>query len=91
MDYKRRISEIIGRADQIGVPLDDLCRAAEVHKSTFYRWRQEDANPRMRSMFAALDKMDAELTGREAAIVRSIADHNPAAIERAAQQEGAQP
>lgn len=72
-----------GRAKTIGVPIRDICAEAEVNVSTFYRWKQDDANPRMRSMFRALERMEAALTRRESAVVKSIAERTPAVVERA--------
>jgi len=72
MDYKCRIESIIQRANRIGLPLQDLCAEVQVNKSTFYRWQQEDANPRMRSMFQALDAMEESLTKREHALVQQL-------------------
>lgn len=72
MDYKCRINRIIERAKLIGEPLRDVCAAAELNISTFYRWQQDDANPRIRSMFQALDAMEAHLTKREQALVAQL-------------------
>lgn len=59
------------------VPLGDLCRSNGVNPSTFYRWGQPDANPRLRTMFTALDGMEAELAVREAALVEDIRRGEP--------------
>lgn len=72
MDYKCRINRIIERAKLIGEPLRDVCAAAELNISTFYRWQQDDANPRIRSMFQALDAMEAYLTEREQKLVAQL-------------------
>lgn len=72
MDYKCRINRIIERAKLISEPLRDVCAVAEVSVSTFYRWQQDDANPRLRTMLRALDAMDAHLTEREQALVKQL-------------------
>lgn len=77
MEYKSLINEIIRRAEAIRLPLEELCAGAGVNKSTFYRWRQPEANPRMRSMMRALDAMEAELGRREGEIVEAIAGRRP--------------
>jgi DNA-binding phage protein len=72
MDFKCRINTIVKRAKLIGQPLRDVCAAAEVNISTFYRWQQDDANPRLRSMIRALDAMEAHLDQREQALVQQL-------------------
>jgi hypothetical protein len=82
MDYKARINAIRRRAERISAPLRDLCAAADLNISTFHRWQQEDANPRLRSMSRALDAMEAELQRREDRLVAEISggrDGPPAA------------
>lgn len=72
MDYKCRINRIIERAKRIGEPLRDVCAVASVSVSTFYRWQQDDANPRLRSMTHALDAMESHLTAREQLLVEQL-------------------
>lgn len=72
MDYKCRIESIVQRAARIGLPLQDLCAEVRVNKSTFYRWQQDDANPRYRSMLEALDAMEAHLTICERKLVEQL-------------------
>lgn len=79
MDYKCRINGLIQRAGRIGLPIRDLCAAAGLNKSTLYRWQQDDANPRLRSMTQALDAMEAALAAREQKIVSELAREGRAA------------
>lgn len=72
MDYKCRINRIIERAKLINEPLRDVCAAADVSVSTVYRWQQDDANPRLRSMMQSLDAMEAHLTTREQKLVEQL-------------------
>jgi hypothetical protein len=72
MDYKRRINRIIERAKLIGEPLRDVCARADVNISTFYRWQQDDANPRLRSMTNALEAMENHLTERELKLIDKL-------------------
>jgi DNA-binding phage protein len=72
MDYKRRINQIIERARRLRMPIKDVAAAGGVSKSTFYRWEQPDANPRMRTMMTALDAMETHLNERERALVEDL-------------------
>lgn len=88
MEHKKRILDIEARAKLVGVAVRDICRAAKaagarVNTSSFYRWKQDDANPRIRSMNRALDAMEAELARREGVVVRAIAERTPGVVEQA--------
>lgn len=72
MEYKLRIKAIRERATRIGIPIRDLLAVAKVSASTLFRWEQDDANPRMRSMFRALGAMEAELDRRERSLVEQL-------------------
>lgn len=72
MEYKCRIDEIIRRAERVRLSLGTVARAGQVSKSTLYRWRQDDANPRMRSMLTALDAMEAKLASEEAKLLAEL-------------------
>ena len=73
MEYKKRIDAIIARAERVRLPLGDVAAAGGVSKSTLYRWRQDDANPRMRSMYRALDAMEARLAAEEQKLLAELA------------------
>lgn len=79
MEYRQRIKAIRDRAARIGVPLRDVLQVARVNPSTLFRWEQDDANPRMRTMFRALDAMEADLRMREQRIVSEISREGRAA------------
>jgi hypothetical protein len=72
MDYKFRINRIIERAKRIGTPLRDVCSVADISVSTFYRWQQDDANPRLRSMLRSLDAMEADIAMREQSLIDEL-------------------
>lgn len=72
MQYLDRINGIERRAERIHLPLRTLCSLAGLNVSTFYRWRQENANPRLRSMLTALDAMETELDRREGELVEQL-------------------
>jgi predicted transcriptional regulator len=80
MEYKHRIKAIRDRAANIGAAMTDVCAAADVNVSTLFRWEQEDANPRMRQLFRALDAMEADLTERERRIVTDVATRTPQVV-----------
>lgn len=72
MQYRDRINAIRQRAARIGVPLGKVLAAADVPASTLMRWERPDANPRMRTMMRALDKMEAEIDTRERRLVEEL-------------------
>jgi transcriptional regulator with XRE-family HTH domain len=65
MDYKLTINAILNRAEKLNVDKRDLCKAAGISASTLYRWQQDDANPRLRDLQTAIDRMIAHLDGKE--------------------------
>lgn len=72
MQYKDRIAAIVRRAERVQMPVGALATAAGINKATLYRWRQDDANPRMRSMLRALDAMEARLDAEEQRLVAEL-------------------
>ena len=63
MQYLNRINGIRTRAATLKVPLADVVAAAGVHYSTFHRWQQPDANPQLRVLTRALERMESHLDG----------------------------
>ncbi|MGN8170467.1 hypothetical protein [Agrobacterium sp. 22117] len=82
MEHNHTINEIVRRAEAIGFPVRDLCGEAEVSLSTFWRWQQPEANPRMRDMRAALDRIERVLTERERKVLASLVQRHPEAALR---------
>lgn len=72
MEHKKRIEAILARAGRVNLPIADLASAASISKATIWRWRQDDANPRMRSMLRALDAMEARLDAEEQRLVAEL-------------------
>jgi transcriptional regulator with XRE-family HTH domain len=72
MQYRDRITAIRQRATRIGAPLREVLAAGKVHPSTLMRWERPDANPRMRSLFRALDAIEGELDQRERRLVEEL-------------------
>lgn len=77
MDNNHPINEIIGRAQAIGFPVRELCDAASVNLSTWWRWQQPDANPRLRDMQDALERLDRALQTREMAVLAALIGRYP--------------
>jgi transcriptional regulator with XRE-family HTH domain len=79
MEHSQPINEITARAEAIGFPLRELCQAASVSLSTWWRWQQPDANPRLRDMQDAFERLDRVLSERELAVLSSLLDRYPEA------------
>lgn len=83
MEHNLPINEIVERARKLGIPMRELCEEAGVNHSTWWRWQQPDANPRLRDMKHALEEMSKVLTNRELASLAELAGRYP---DEAAQQ-----
>lgn len=67
MDQQDIIAEIESRAAKLKLPINELCREAEVHPTTFSRWKLSERNPHpigatIKSLSAltnALDRIEA--------------------------------
>ncbi len=80
MDQQSTIREIERRAKAARIPLSELCRRAEIHPTTFFRWKKSPKNPdpvganfhSIEALFRELNKIDAEdakrLAGRGKAV-----------------------
>lgn len=77
MEHNHPINEITRRAQAISYPIRDLCDAAEVNLSTWWRWQQADANPRLRDMQAAIERLDRVLSERERAVLTALVERYP--------------
>lgn len=84
MDYKRRINDIRGRAQAIGLPVRVLVQSAGSNYSTFCRWQQDSANPRARTTNDALDAIEDQLALREIELLSELARRWPEHAMRAA-------
>lgn len=88
MEHNTPINEIVERARKLGLAMRELCEEAGVNHSTWWRWQQPDANPRLRDMRHALEAMDRALVARELAALEELADRYPdAARGKVSQQE----
>lgn len=77
MEHNHPINEIMARAQAIGYPVREMCEAATVNLSTWWRWQQPDANPRLRDMQDAIDRLNRVLSERELAMLAALVDRYP--------------
>lgn len=65
MDQQTIIAEIEGRAASLHLSISELCKRANIHPTTFSRWKLSDKNPEpigatIKSLRALTDILDAE-------------------------------
>lgn len=71
MDQQTIVAEIEGRAKAAQLPIADICRRADVHPTTFSRWKKSARNPSpIGATLASLAKIDAVLKTAEVAAKR---------------------
>lgn len=71
MDQQTIIADIEAQARRIGVSMSDVCRRAEIHPTTFSRWKKSERNPEptgatiksLTALQAALAALSAEHAG----------------------------
>ena len=67
MKQQQVILDIEARAKAVGISIKDLCEKAEVHATSFSRWKQSRANPepvganfkKIEALYDVLEKMEA--------------------------------
>lgn len=68
MDQQKAIVAIEGRAAALGLSVAELCRRANVHPTTFSRWKLSPNNPApIGPNFRTLERLQSALTDLEAA------------------------
>ena len=72
MDQQDIIAKIEERAARLKLPIGDLCRQANVHPTTFSRWKLSEKNPvpigaTIKSLCALTEVLDRLEGDREAA------------------------
>lgn len=68
MDRDEIIADIERRARTIGVSMTTLCKRADVHPSTFFRWKKTQRNPAPGGgTFTTIEKLHKALAQLEAA------------------------
>lgn len=45
MDQQTIINELESRAAAVGLPISEVCRKANIHPTTFSRWKLSEKNP----------------------------------------------
>lgn len=45
MDQQIIIADLEARAKNVGLPMAEVCRRANIHPTTFSRWKLSDKNP----------------------------------------------
>lgn len=45
MDQQTIIADLEARAAAVGLPISEVCRKANIHPTTFSRWKLSDKNP----------------------------------------------
>lgn len=68
MDQQDIIAGYEARASALGIPINELCRQAELHPTTFSRWKRSERNPRPVGMtLSSMAALDAALKKLESA------------------------
>jgi hypothetical protein len=67
MDQQTMIAEMEARAQALGISISQLCASADVHPTTFSRWKLSDNNPApIGANLQTLGRLDAALRSFEA-------------------------
>lgn len=67
MDQQTVIADMEERAKAAGVSMRQVCEKADVHPTTFSRWKLSEKNPEpIGATLASLNKLDAALRDLEA-------------------------
>ena len=67
MDQETIIAEMEARAKALGIPMGQVCERAEVHQTTFSRWKRTENNPvPLDAKLGSLNKISDALTALEA-------------------------
>jgi transcriptional regulator with XRE-family HTH domain len=67
MDQQQIIADFERRASALGLSISEICRRANVHNTTFSRWKISEQNPNPSgATIKSLGAIDAVLTAEEA-------------------------
>lgn len=66
MDQQEIIASIEARAEALGLPMSKVCELADIHPTTFSRWKQSEKNPEpigatiksLNALTSALDELE---------------------------------
>jgi hypothetical protein len=68
MDQQQIIAGYEARASSLGITIGDLCREANLHPTTFSRWKLSEKNPQPVGMtFSSMSAIERVLVERERA------------------------
>lgn len=74
MDQQTIIADIEGRAASVGLPISEVCKRANLHPTTFSRWKLSEKNPEpIGATIKSLKALDEVLTAAEASRPESAA------------------
>lgn len=74
MDQQTIINELEARAQAVGLPISEVCRKANIHPTTFSRWKHSPKNPDpVGATIKSLSALDEVLRNAEAAQPQSAA------------------
>lgn len=63
MDQQSIIAAMEDRARKLGLPMSEVCRQANVHPTTFSRWKKSEKNPEpIGASIKTLSALDLALT-----------------------------
>lgn len=69
MDQQKIIADIEERAQRANLSISELCRQADLHPTTFSRWKKSERNPEpIGATLASLSKLEEVLAAAEAAV-----------------------
>ncbi len=75
MDQQTIVAELEARAKAIGLPISEVCRRANIHPTTFSRWKESDLNPEpVGATIKSLSALDEVLKAAEAGAAAPAAD-----------------
>lgn len=68
MDQQQIIGSLEERAKRAGLTMSEACRRADVHPTTFSRWKESEKNPTpVGATLSSLSKLEAVIAAAEAA------------------------
>lgn len=68
MEQQSIITDIEERAKSLGFTMEEVCKGAGLHPTTFSRWKRSERNPNpIGATLASLGKIDAFLVNHERA------------------------
>lgn len=70
MDQQQILTDLEARARAVGLSISEACRRAEIHPTTFSRWKLSDKNPSPKgATIQSVGKLEAVIAAAERAKV----------------------